>query len=548
MSQRRWHGLGLLAIALSASAAHGCVRDVDVPPDRVSIGPAPLRRLSNVEYLDVLHDMFPTQAPKLPPLPDDIPVAGFENAAEAQTPSDLRVARYETIANAYATALTVDTAATRAFVGCDWSTPTLEQACKDKFISEMGRRAFRRPLDDGERDRFTRRFAAWESAVDFEGAVRLLTSAMLQSPQFLYRAEPALRVGAVGTPAPVEPYAMASRLSFFLWESAPDDALLDAASKNELQTEDQIRTQAERMLSDARASRVFWSFHRQWLALDRVLLDEHAVRTAEVDPSWSASTQLSAVKETELFVENTLTQGGTFRDLLTSSRAWIDSEMARVYGVPTSGDPGAFTETTLPEAERAGLLTRTSFLAGYSHRGATSPPVRGNGIQLRLLCQLPVEPPPGVDLSQPKPEAGDGPKTNRQLFEKRTQPGACQRCHIGLNGLGFPFESYDAAGHFHTTENGLPVDPSGQIVGTDVDAPVKGGVELSRALARSQTVHQCATQQWVRYALGRAPAREEQATLDALSSKFFAGKGDVRALVLGIVTSPTFRMRKVEAP
>src|SRR5262249_35526664 len=160
--------------------------------------------------------------------------------------------------------------------------------------------------------------------------------------------------------------------------------------------------------------------------------------------------------------------------------------------------------------ERAGILTRVSFLAGYSHRGATSPPVRGNGIELRFLCQLPVSPPPNADLSQPKAEPGDGPKTNRQLFEARTKPAMCQTCHGALNGFGFGLEKYDAAGHFHTSENGLPIDASGTIRGTeDVDGPYDGAIALSEALAKSKTVHACATERMVRFALGRPPAAVE---------------------------------------
>src|SRR5262249_50582452 len=137
------------------------------------------------------------------------------------------------------------------------------------------------------------RFAAWAAAVDFEGAVRLTLSAMLQSPQFLYRPEPAPPAAAPGSVVAVEPYAMASRLSFFLWESIPDDVLLIAAARDELRTADQIGAQAQRMLSDDRARRLYWDFHRQWLGLDRILTDEDLVRTPAVDPLWTAASQSS---------------------------------------------------------------------------------------------------------------------------------------------------------------------------------------------------------------------------------------------------------------
>jgi uncharacterized protein DUF1592/uncharacterized protein DUF1588/uncharacterized protein DUF1595/uncharacterized protein DUF1585/uncharacterized protein DUF1587 len=512
-----------------------------------TVGPAPLRRLSDSEYLNALHDLFPGLNPTLPELPADIPVAGFENDAEGQQPSDVLIARYEGIANLYAEAATPDTAAVSNLVGCaDWSTPALATFCATLFVQDTGSRLFRRPLTDAERDRFVLHFQAWQSAVDFEGAARLTLSAMLQSPQFLYRAEPNLPADLAGTVVPVEPYAMASRLSFFLWESVPDDLLLEAASRGELATEEQIRAQAARMLKDSRAERVFWSFHRQWLGLDRILQDEGLVRTPEVDPSWTAASQAAANQETQLFVQNILAQGGSFEDLLTSRRAWVNGEAARLYGIATLGAPTAWIPVSLPETERAGLLTRISYLAGFSHRGATSPPVRGNAIELRFLCRLPVSPPPNADLSQPVAAPDQGPQTNRMLFEQRTSPATCQTCHVGLNGLGFGLENYNAAGHYQTTDNGLPVDATGTIYGTDVDGPFAGGLALSAALGRSASVRDCATEEWLRYALGRAPSDAERPTVTALSKGFEQNGGDVRALMVDVAASPSFRLRLIE--
>lgn len=540
--------VALALAALVASAAVACSDDVPAIEPRAAlpevVGPAPLRRMSNDEYLNALHDLFPAQSPALPPLPHDTASSGFENAAEAQQPSDVRISRYETIATLYAKGATSDASAVAALVGCnDWSKPSLAASCAAKFIATTGARIFRRPLSAAERDRFAIHFRDWQATIDFEAAVRLTLSAMLQSPQFLYRPEPT-DPSAPDAPSQVEPYAMASRLSSFLWESVPDETLLDAASRDELTTTDQIRVQAERMLGDPRARRVLWSFHRQWLGLDRVLGDEHVVRTPEVDPSWTAQTPVSAATESRLFVENVLFANGSLGDLLASRRAWVDGEMARIYGVAPPADPATFTEVELPEAERAGILTRIAFLAGYSHRGATSPPIRGNGVQLRLFCQPPMSPPPGVDLSQPKADPKEGPRTNRMLFEARTEPSSCQSCHRALNGIGFGFEHYGAGGRFQMHEEGLAIDARGLFFGTDVDRSFDGAVELSASLDASEEVHRCATQQWMRYALGRGLAAEEAPLAKAIAGNFVESRGNVRALLLDIVTSPTFRMRR----
>jgi hypothetical protein len=512
-------------------------------PVATRVGPAPLRRLTNGEYLNALHGLFPAVTVALPPLPNDADVLGFDNAAEVQQPSDLRIARFEAIGNAYAAALTPDTAAVRELVGCDFGTPTASTSCAAQFIKGTGKSLFRRPLSGEEHDRFSRKFESWRAAVDFEAAVRLTLSAMLQSPQFLYRPEP--NAGASGH---LDPYALATRLSFFLWESVPDAQLLTAAENNELHTEGQVRTQATRMLKDERARRSLWSFHRQWLGLDRVLGDEHTFRTPEVDPGWTAQTQLAAREESRRFVENTLFEQGTLKDLLTSRRAWLNADMARLYRV--AAPPGAErAEVLLPESERAGLLTRAAFLAGHSHRGGTSPPIRGNAVGLRLLCRAPVSPPPGADLSMPVAPGGAGLQTNRMLFEARTSPAACSGCHKSLNGMGFGFEKYNAAGVFQSSENGLGIDARGELLGTDVDGSFDGAVALSKRLSESQQMYACATDRWLRYAFGRAPSAEEEAAMAKLTAAFAQSSGDVQALMLDIVALPSFRLQRAgDAP
>lgn len=538
-----------LGVVLALAAPLGCfwnAGSADPPASVAAIGPAPLRRLTNEEYINALSDLFPSVAGAvaLPPLPADATVAGFDNSADVQQPSDVLVARYESIANLYAEALTATPDGVASVVGCD-PTGDLAEACGSSFVDAMGGRLFRRPLRGDEHDRFVARFAAWSRSVDFEGAVQLTLASMLQSPQFVYRAEPPPAIVPEGlTAIPVEPYAMASRLSFFLWKSVPDDELLAAAAQGQLSTTQQIRDQAARMLQDTRARRVLYSFHRQWLGLDRILQDEHNARSAAIDPTWSPATQASLSRETQLFIENVLGEGGSFRDLLSSRRAWLDAESARIYGVSAPDVP--WTEVTLPVAERSGLFTRGAFLAAYSHRGATSPPVRGNWVQLRLLCQLPISPPPDADLSQPMSAPDDAPQTTRMLFETRTKPAACRGCHAGLNGFGFGFERYDAAGKLQNVENGLGIDARGKVIGTDVDGVFDGAVDLSARLSDSATVHACATERWLRFALGRAPTDGESHTVLDLAERFHASHGNVRSLLIDIVSADTFRLRPVE--
>jgi hypothetical protein len=501
-----------LALALLC-ACHG----PPSTPTPSAEAPAPLRRLTNSQYLNSLRDLFGEEQPEgLEDLPPDGVLGGFDNATAAQQPSDVRVERWQRAAQAWAELLTSDPAHLQRVLNCpSWATDDEQQRCVESFFDGTARLIFRRALSDAERERFTSRFAVWQAAIDFEGAVQFLLEAMLQAPEFLYRPE-----------LEFDGRARATRLAMLLWDSAPDDALLRAAEHGQLGSVEEIRFRATRMLADPRAQRTWWNFHRQWLALDRVLLDEHQVRTPEVDPSWTTATQHAALDETRRFVEHTLTEDHTLGALLTSQRAWLDAESSRLYGVPQS-------QTTLEG--RAGVLTRLAFLAGQSHRGATSPPVRGNAIFTHLLCRQPTPPPPGIDTTPPV--AQSGVLTNRQAFEQRTSAPACFGCHRGLNGLGFGFEGYNAAGVTQTIDQGLPVDPSGTLWGTDVDGPFDGGVELSSRLAQSAQVQRCATTSWVRYALGREPTEAEQPWVDATIARFVKAGGDEQALLLDLVTS-----------
>ncbi len=551
----------LSSVALSLTLLSGCVDDgkglpdcqagvpagpstcrngpvVSVPIEPKAVGPAPLRRLSNAEYHYALADLFPQAKAALPTLPSDGVVGGFDNAAEGQVASDVRIARYEASANAIA----AEVAST--LPDCSYANEEQHEACVRSFVAREGRRLFRRPLSTNELDSWTTRFSRWQKSVDFEAAAQLTLSAMLQAPPFLYRPELVSSDVAPGRVSSVEPYAMASRLSFFLWASVPDEELLAAAGGDQLHTTEQVEAQAKRMLSDPRAARVLWDFHRQWLGLDRILEDEHQARTPRVDPDWSVARQRAVYQESRLFVENVLLAGGSLRDLLRSTRAWVNDDVAKLYGVTTPARDGFFA-VDLPPSERAGILTRAAFLAGTSHRGATSPPVRANAVRIRMLCKLHVAAPPGTDTTPPTPSAGL--KTNRMSFDERTAATACQACHASLNGIGFGLESYNAAGAYTALDQGLPIDASGQLLGTDVDAAFRGGVELSQRLADSYELHRCAASQWLRYALGRAPVDGEQALLDALTTRLMQPGASVLDLLLGVVTSSTFRYQHAEA-
>lgn len=493
-----------------------------------SPGPAPLRRLTKHQYENTLRDLFALEVTER--LPDEPVVGGFEGAAEAQLPSELFVSRAQRSAQQYAEAIAADPARLKQVLHCDdCATPSSQAACLERFFETTALRLFRRPLTDDEQSRFKADVARWTAELDFVAAVQLLLEQVLQAPAFLYRPEPG---------ATLDGYQLATRLSFLLWDSAPDAAALERARTGGLTTRADVRAEATRMLADPRARRTMWSFHRQWLGLERLMLDEHEVRTPEVDPQWTGATQQAAQDETRRFVEGVMADEGTLGALLMSRRAWLDADTARLYGTTVGA-------TMLDASQRAGVLTRVAFLASTAHRGATSPPIRGNAINLKLLCRMPTPPPPGIDTSPPTKPAGEQ-RTTRQLFEERTRPTACAGCHHALNGLGFGFEHYDAAGRFRETEEGLSIDATGQ--SPALEGPFDGAIELSSRLAESREVQLCATTMWARFALGRAPVAVEDAWLNAAAERFVQSGGDVKALLLDLVSSPSFLALPGEAP
>ncbi len=504
-------------------------------PSEVVLGTAPVRRLTNVEYDNTVRDLFGGAMPELPVQPSDAVAAGtFENNARTLGPSDVRVQRWEAAAMLLGQHAVEDPIARSQVVPCE----TTDAACGAEMVRHFGRRAFRRPLTPEQERRFTNFFEEQRMSIDFDAAVQLTVAAMLQSPQFLYRLE--LSDGS-GDSIPLDGYEMASRLSYFLWESMPDEELLAAAEADELQTDAQIEAQVRRMLADPRARAMVRNFHRQWLYLDRVAGEN---KTADY-PLWNERVRLSAREASQRFAEEVVFGGGGLRALLTSNVAFIDEDLAAIYEVEPPSEP--FGRVELDPATRGGILSRVAFLAGNAHEANGSPPLRGVFVMERLLCEPRPSPPANANTSPPRAEPGEGPFTNRQLFEQRTEPASCRACHNRIDGFGFGFENYDTIGAFRTEDNGLPVDASGYVSGIGNDGAYVGAVELQQLLAESETVHRCVAQKWLSYAQGRGIEPEDACLLEGISRDFLASGGDIEELLVRILLRPEMRLRPARA-
>jgi hypothetical protein len=416
-----------------------------------------------------------------------------------------------------------------------------ETECAHAFIDSFGRRAFRRPLRDVERTQMRDLFAAAES---FDVGIRLVLQAFLQSPYLLYHVEAGEAAADGETVVPLTSYEVASRLSYFLWDSMPDDDLLDAADAGALTTVEDVRAQAERLLADPRSRAAIASFHLQWLQVDGL---ENIEKDEVLFPGFDTALAEAMKTETVDFADYVLREGdGSLDTLLTAPWSVIDDPaLAELYGVgvPAAHVPGEPLE--LDAAERAGLLTHAGFLARFAHTNQTSPVHRGVVIRTNVLCQQLPPVPEDVDNTPPDP-APDA--TTRERFAEHTSNPECAACHVLIDGIGFGFEHYDAVGAFRTMEGTLPVDASGNLLAvSDIpEGEFDGAIELSAMLAQSEEVRRCVAQQWFNFGMGRVQGDEDDCSTDQIYERFEASEWNVRELMLAVVETAAFRYRRLE--
>ena len=503
------------------------------------VGSQPLRRLTRAQYTNTVRDLLGIDTDVAESFPADERIGAFESNAVAPV-SNLVVEQYMDAAETLAEdAITLQR---DVLVPCD---PAIvgEDACADTFIRNFGARAHRRPLSEDDVELYTGIFVSGREGSGFDGGIQLVVQAMLQSPYFLYHVELDEVPTDADTIVAVDPHTLASRLSYYLWGSMPDEALFAAAESGALGDPDELRSQAERLLDDPRAADTIASFHEQWLHVDDMTaVDKDEALFPEFDEALKGAMQ----REVGEFASYVIREGDeNLRTLLTASFTVTDDpRLLALYGVerPLGHVPGDPIE--LDGAQRAGLLTQPALLAKAAHVDQSSPVHRGVVVRENFLCQTLPSPPDDVDDTPPDPDPN---ATTRERFDEHTSDPACAACHQLIDGLGFGFENYDAVGAFRTEEGGLPVDATGEVLLTsDIDGPFDGAVELAGKLAQSENVHRCVSEQWFNYALGRVAGDEDQCSTDALYQTFEASDLDVRALIVGVVTSDAFSYRRLE--
>jgi mono/diheme cytochrome c family protein len=417
-----------------------------------------------------------------------------------------------------------------------------EAACANRIVANLARRAFRRPVTAEDVNPLMAFYKAGSATGGFDGGVRDAISAILASPHFLYRVESGDATGATRTLSDLE---LASRLSFFLWSSLPDEELLKVATESRLSKPDVLAAQVSRMLADARAESLSDDFAFQWLHVSK--LDEITPDRAQFPHASGLLDPRGMFKEElRLFVDSVLRSDRSVRDLLTADYTFLNERLAMHYGIETVKGSN-FRRVTLEDKARHGLLGKGAILMLTAYPNRTSPVVRGAWIMDRLLASPPSDPPLEVP-SLPENRRGQPARTLRARLEQHREKPTCYACHGVMDPLGFALENFNAVGQFRTNDpdTQTPIDTAGQLPdGT----PIGGPDDLRRALVDrpDHQFVQALTENLLTYALGRSLDYRDMPTVRRIVRQSAADDYRFKSIVLGVVSSDAFRKREADS-
>ena len=535
-SSRAWLLLPLV------SALSGCLDVEEKPPPTTTSVPEPpaiapqkgALRLSVAQYRSSVRDVFGQDIQIPAALEPDTSLGGFVSIGSAQSAISPRgVEQYESAAFKIAEqVLTPERRA--AFVPCTPKGPA-DDECARAFVTELGRKVWRRPLEGDEVTALANVITgAGTTLGDFYLGAEFGVAALLQAPSFLYRS-------TSGEPDPDQPgqmrltsYEMASRLSYFLWNSTPDAALLDAAERGELPDPAAGEREAARRLEDGRARAGLRNFVTEYLRLDKL---DALSKDPKVFTYYSPEVGPAAREETLLdFEYAAFHEDSDFRDLFTSRSTFVNPKLASIYQV-LAPDPEGFARVELPvDVPRRGLLGQVSFLALYAHPTSSSATLRGRLVREVLLCG--TIPPPPVDVNTALPEPSPDALTLRDRVKVHLTDNFCASCHKSMDPIGLGMENFDGIGRYRTKENGAAIDASGELDG----APFSGPLDLAERVRNHPDVPECFVRRMYQYATSFEERASEDEVIAALAKDFEASGYRIRHLLFAIATSPGFRL------
>jgi mono/diheme cytochrome c family protein len=441
-----------------------------------------------------------------------------------------------TITGPFDPAAPADTPSRRRIFSCRPVAPADEAGCAHRIVTALGRRAYRGMLTDADVQALLKFYQVGRAEGSFETGIEKAIQRILASPNFLFRVERDPATAAPGSVYRLTDLELASRLSFFLWSTIPDDELLRLADEGKLTAPAVLGQQVRRMLADEKSQALVGNFAGQWLYLRNL---RNMVPNSDEFPDFDDNLRQAMLRETELFFQSIIREDRSAIDLLTSSETFVNERLARHYGVPNVYG-SHFRRVTLADDARKGLLGKGSILLVTSRPTRTSPVLRGKWILENLLGTPPPPPPPDVP---PLTENGamTKPKSVReQMEEHRANPG-CAGCHRLMDPLGFALENFDAVGAWRQRDGTVPIDASGQLAdGT----PVDGVATLRQALVRRPEAFVATlTEKLLTYALGRGVTAHDMPVIRAIVRDAARTQYRFSSIVSGIVTSPPFQMR-----
>ena len=501
-----------------------------------------LRRLTHSQYNNTVRDLIGDHSRPADRFPQEDFVNGFKNQLRTQGMPPLLAEMYSS---------TAERLALNAFRAGDVNglipckpASARDEKCRDRFVRSFGLRAFRRPLTELELGRYTALFDAQaRKSGQFLDGARVVVEAWLQSPKFLFHVEK-------GPEHTFRDYGIASRLSYFLWDTMPDRALFDVAAKGDLRDASGIERVARRMLDDPRARPAVDEFFAQWLRFDRVL---NTVKDRRRYPEFTPELAAMMVDETRRLLGHLVWNDLNFMNALTADYGFLNSELTTLYKLPAPS--GEFEMVKFPTAtRRAGLLGQGSFLASTAGPVETSPTARGIFVREQLLCQHVPNPPPGVNTNLPEPTP-EKPLTMRQRNQIHIENPACSSCHRLMDPIGFGLEHFDGIGRWRDTETiefRDPDNPRAPVKKFDLELESGGEVagignsaftdlrQLGRILAESQSCQECVVKQMFRYAFGRIETPADRSTIQAAYSAFRDSGFRFKELMIALVKSQQF--------
>jgi len=488
-------------------------------------GAAVMRRLSNLEYQLTLQDLFQlTAPPALDGIPPDVDHDGFRTYANIQSVSAQHLRAYIDRAHALADALMADATRRARVLGCE---PTAA-GCLRAFVGRFGKLAYRRPLDTTELDTIVNRATA--DALDATDQFRFAIEVMLSSSSFLYRVEAGNGASPVAT---LTPHELATRLSFSLWGRGPDAALLDQAAAGALATPEGLATTATTMLADARAKTYYQAFFRQWLGFEGM--------QAPPNPpaGWTDALVGDMARETQLVVDDFAWGHKDLLGMLSANYTRPTAALSTYYGLPSAAADGTAPFPAGHARANTGLLTHPALLA--AKRDGDLIAMRGNWLRRTFLCKsLTIDPAVAEMLGELLVGL-----SRVEIVKKRNTEAACAGCHAIIDPVGIGFVKFDHTGRFDMSINGAEYGVASALLDAgSANAPFASVAELATKLQGLPQVKACMASKLFTYTEGREPVRADTCAVESASTAFASGGNDFTEMLKGLVTEPSFRLRR----